>query len=146
MEDEIFMTFFKTIFLFSKIIVILELQGVTLIPIAVKVYNVLTCRCIQHEVERILRKINMAFGEINTQPYRFWLFVESSKAFVQRIPRQYCCCIDSIQWGKMDKILLVYIFHKKTIIVMLYINKKAMVCSLDDTNVARLAQRDTLAL
>ena len=63
------------------------------------------------------------------------MFIDFSKAF------------DSIQIRKMEQILLVYGFPKETVtvIMMLYKNMKAMVCSTDDdTDFFDIINGDTL--
>ena len=87
---------------------------------------------------KFLGKIRTVFGEINPQLHRFdyllnhWgskyknleatqLFIDFTKAF------------DSIHRGKMKQILLAYGVPKETatVIMMLYKNTKAIVCSLN---------------
>ena len=50
----------------------------------------------------ILGKIRTVFSEINPQLFRFWLFVESSKDYVQWISRQHYC------WSVSPRHLILY--------------------------------------
>ena len=133
-------------------------RGITLTPIAAKIYNSLLLNRIQPEIEKVLRKNQNGFrrerstvGQILTvrrviegvrakNLQAVLLFVDFSKAF------------DSIHRGKMKKILLAYGIPLETVnaIMALYNNSKAMVRSPDgDTEffkiLAGVLQGDTLA-
>ena len=133
-------------------------RGITLTPIAAKIYNSMLLNRIQPEVERVLRRNQNGFrknrstvGQILTvrriiegvkanNLEAVILFVDFSKAF------------DSIHRGKIAEILQSYGIPNETIaaIMMLYRNTKAMVRSPDgDTDffnvVAGVLQGDTLA-
>ena len=132
--------------------------GITLTPIAAKIYNSMLLNRIQSEVEKVLRRNQNGFrknrstvGQILTvrriiegvkanDLEAVILFVDFSKAF------------DSIHHGKIAGILQAYRIPNVTIaaIMMLYRNTKAMVRSPDgDTDffnvVAGVLQGDTLA-
>ena len=133
-------------------------RGISLIPIAAKIYNRLLLNRIRPHVERILRPNQNGFrqkrstvGQILTvkriieevKAYNLpatLLFVDFSKAF------------DSIHRGKMKEILLAYGIPTETVnaIMMLYRNTQATVRSPDgDTSFFEISggvlQGDTLA-
>ena len=101
----------------------------------------------------------MASEEIDPQPHKYWLSIESLKAYGQKTYRllllllvDFTKAIDSIHRGKMGQILLAYGIPKYTVaaITILYRNTKVKVRSPDgDTNyfdiVAGVLQGDTLA-
>ena len=134
-------------------------RGITLTPIAAKIYNSMLLNRIQPEVEKVLRRNQNGFrnnrstvgqsltvrriieGVKANNLAAVILFVDFSKAF------------DSIHRGKIAEILQADGIPNETItaIMMLYRNTKAMVRSPDgDTDffnvVAGVLQGDTLAL
>ena len=98
----------------------------------------------------------MASGEIDPRPYKYWLSVESLKAYGKNIQAtilfvDFIKAFDSIHRGKMEQILLAYGLPKETVaaIMILCRNTKVKVRSLDgDTDyfdiVAGVLQGDTL--
>ena len=46
--------------------------GITLTSIASKIYNALLLNCIEPEIEKILRKNQMVFKDIDPPHYKFW--------------------------------------------------------------------------
>ena len=101
----------------------------------------------------------MASEEIDPQPHKYWLCVESFKAYWQKNLQatiqfvDFTKAFDSIHRGKMEQILLAYGIAKETVaaIMILYRNTKVKVRSPDgDTDyfniVAGVQQGDTLAL
>ena len=58
-------------------------RGITLNATTAEIYNALFLNCIQTEVEKILKKINIVFGEIDPQ----FQFVESSKKYAKNLER-----------------------------------------------------------
>ena len=100
----------------------------------------------------------MASEELDRQHHKYWLSVESLKAYGQKNYRatilfvDFTKAFDSIHRGKMEQILLAYGIPKETIaaITILYRNTKMKVRSPDgDTDyfdiVAGVLQGDTLA-
>ena len=100
----------------------------------------------------------MASREIDPQPHKYWLSIESLKAYGQKTIQatilfvDFTKAFDSIHRGKMEQILLAYSLLKETVaaIMILYRNTKVKVCSPDgDTDyfniVAGVLQVDTLA-
>ena len=64
-------------------------RGITLTYIAAKIYNALLRNRIEPKIDNILRKNQMASGEINPQPHKYWPSVESLKAFGQKAFRRH---------------------------------------------------------
>ena len=100
----------------------------------------------------------MASEEIDPQPHKYWLSVESLKVYGQKSLQatilfvDFTKAFDSIHRGKMEQIQLAYSIPKETVaaITILYRNTKLKVRSLDgDTDyfniVAGVLQGDTLA-
>ena len=102
--------------------------------IVAKIYNVLLRNRIEPKIEKILRKnqngfwrnqsttlqiltIHQILKGVHAKNLEATIFIDSSKAF------------DSIHWGKMEQILLLYSLHKETVaaIMMLYKNTKVKV-------------------
>ena len=133
-------------------------RGITLTPIAAKIYNLLLLNRIRPELEKILRKNQNGFrqkrstvGQILTvrriiegvkakNVQAVFTFVDFSKAF------------DSVHRGKLKEIILAYGIPEETTsaLMMLYENSRAMVRSPDgDTDffkvLAGVLQGDTLA-
>ena len=133
-------------------------RGITLTPIAAKIYNALLRNRIKPKIENILSKNQNGFRRYTSTTSQILtirrilegvraknlqatiLFVDFTKAF------------DSIYRGKMEQILLTYGLPKETVadIMMLYRNTKVKVRSPDgDTDyfdiVAGVLQGDTLA-
>ena len=77
----------------------------------------------------------MASEEINPRPHKYWLSVESLKAYGQKNLQEtilfvdFTKAFDSIHRGKMEQILLAYGRPKQTIaaITILYRNTKVKV-------------------
>ena len=99
----------------------------------------------------------MASEEIDPQPYKYWLSVESLKAYGQKNLQATILFVDftkafaSIHRGKMEQILLAYSIPKETVaaIMIFYRNNKVKVRYPDgDTEyfdiVAGILQGDTL--
>ena len=61
--------------------------GITLTSIAAKIYNALWNH-IEPKIDNILRKTEMASKEIDPQPHKYWLSIESLKAYGQKTYRQ----------------------------------------------------------
>ena len=130
-------------------------QGITLMSIAVKIYNALLWNCIEPKIDNILRKNQNGFQRNRSMTLQILticrilegvraknlqatlLFVDFTKAF------------DSIHRGKMEQILLAYGQPKEivTAITILYRNTKVKVRSPDGDFdiVAGVLQGDTLA-
>ena len=73
--------------------------------------------------KKFFRKIRMVFEEIDPQFLRFWLFVESSKEYVQNLEAalffvDVSQAFDYIHRGKMYQILRAYGFPKKNVITI----------------------------
>ena len=102
----------------------------------------------------------MASEKIGARPQKYWLSIESLKAYGQKKQKlqatllfvDFTKAFDSIHRGEMEEILLAYSIPKETVatITILYRNTKVKVRSPDgDTNyfdiVAGVLQGDTLA-
>ena len=100
----------------------------------------------------------MACEEIDPQPHKYWLSVESLKAYGQKNLQatvlfvDFTQAFDSIHRGKMEQILQAYGIPKETVaaIMILYRNTKVKVRSLDGVTeyfniVAGVLQGGTLA-
>ena len=56
-------------------------RGITLTSLAAKIYNALLRNRIEPKIDNILRKNQNGFGEIDPRPHKYWLSVESLKAY-----------------------------------------------------------------
>ena len=66
-------------------------RGITRTAAAAKVHNALLLNLIYLKSRKFLEKIRTVLEEINPQPQRFWLSIESSKEYVQKISKQQIC-------------------------------------------------------
>ena len=63
-------------------------SGITFTSIATKIYNALLRNGIEFKIENILRKNQKSSEEIDLRPHKYWLSVESLKAYRQKTYRQ----------------------------------------------------------
>ena len=64
-------------------------RAITLTAIVSKVYNALFLNRIKAEIKKIDRKKQNDFGEIDPEPHRIWLSIESLKEYLQKASRQH---------------------------------------------------------
>ena len=114
-------------------------QGITLSPIAAKIYNTLLCNRIEPKIEKILRKNQDGFRRNRSTISQILTIsrilegvraknLEATISFVD-----FSNAFDSIYRGKMEQLLLAYSLPKEIVeaIMMLYKNTKVKVPTPD---------------
>ena len=82
--------------------------------IAVRIYNALLRNRIEPKIEKLPKKNQMAFGEIDARRHKFWRCFEFLKVFKQKnldatiVFVDFSKAFDSIHRWKIEQILLTY--------------------------------------
>ena len=100
------------------------------------------------KVRKFWGKIRTAFGEIDSQLLKFWLLVESSKEYAQKMSRQHFCLLIFPRYlipsteQMVEQISLAYDPLKETVTVvkLFYIDTKAMVRSPNGNSLTLLLE------
>ena len=111
-------------------------QGITLTPIAGKIYNALLRNRIEARIEKILRKNQNGFRRnrsttSKTLTIRRILGVSAKNLEATILFVDFSKSFDSIHRGKIEQILLAYDLPKETVaaVMILYKNTKVKICS-----------------